>query len=508
MTSLLQIPEIQPEGIEPAEIAFGEWLPDMPPLNNPGAVEALNVIPSDGCYIPFCQHVPGGFNETLLDPCRGAIAVTLPDDTVQIFAGTVNGLFTKIGGGAWSGLITGAYNGDYAWQFIRVNEQMVTLHQDYVPQRTEVGTLGPSALVGGTPPRAACGGQVRDFLVLGNLLSDPDDGGDPFPARIRWSGFNNIDAPWISDPATQADFQDMPAEGGPVMAIAGREVGTVFQTRMISRMTYRGLPEVFDITHVENKRGAISRDCVVDIGGFLFFIAEDGFFAWNGTNSSPIGINKVNRYFFNRLQWSMRSRIVGAHDPVNGCVMWAFPTDSSGKLNEIIIYSYRENKFSHSIQVVEYLFTSAASNVTIDELTDPLESYVYSFDDPSLRQGARGRLAAFNQAHTYGLFNGVNMAATMDTGEYSAPNHHRVFTNGVRPIVDLAVPAATVQTAMRDQMIGGPITFEANVAQELDGVCPILADARYMRFRVNLPEAAVWQQAVGVEVARKGGGRF
>lgn len=508
MTGLLQLPEVQPDAVEKTEIPFGEWLPDRPALNNPGAVEALNVIPADGSYAPFPQHTPGGFNETLLDPCRGAAAVILDTNAVQLYVGTVNMLLTRIGGTSFGAIVTGAFTEDFAWQFIRVNEQMVCMHQDYPPWRHVVGTTTPVTPVGGTPPRAACGAQVSNFLMLGNLLQDPDDGNGLFPARVRWGGFNNIDAPWISDPATQADFQDMPADGGPVIAIAGRETGAIFQARRISRATYRGLPTVFDIVFVENKRGAIARDSVIDIGQFQFFIAEDGFFLWNGTNSTPIGDGKVNTYFFNKLQWAQRSRIAGAHDPVNGCVMWAFPTDNSGMLSEIMIYSYRENRWSHSIQLLEYLFGSAASNVTLEELTAPLESYTFSFDDPSLRQGARVRLAAFNQLNTYGLFNGSPMAATLDTGEYSAPNHRRVFINAIRPVVDVAVPNVTAQAALRDQMIGDVLVFEPPVAQELDGSCPVLADARYMRFRANIPAGAAWTHAVGVEIARKGGGQF
>lgn len=508
MNALLPMSELMPDPMARAEIPFGEWLPDQPPVNNSGAVEALNVLPADGSYVPFPSHSPGGFNETLSDPCRGAIAINLDNDSVQIFAGTVNGLASKIGGGPWGGLVTGAFSDEHAWQFIRTNEQVVLMHQDYAPGRTPVGSLASWTLVGGNPPHAACGAQVGDFLMLGNLLVDPDDGGTAYPARVRWSGFNNIDAPWITSTATQADFQDMPPEGGPVIAIAGRDVGTIFQERVISRATYRGPPDIFEFAHLETKRGALGRDCVVDLGANKFFIAEDGFFLWNGTNSVPIGDGKVNRYFFNRLQYNHRSRIVGAVDFANGCIVWAFPTSSSGVLDEMIMFSYRENRWAHSIQTMEYIFNSAASNITLDELTASLESYTTSFDSPAYQTGGRSRLAGFNQLHTYGLFDGVAMEATMDTAEFSGENGRRVYTAGVRPVVDLTSPVARVSVAMRDQMMGQALSFSTPVLQEIDGQSPILADARYMRFRVNLPAGAAWTHAVGVDVMRKQTGIF
>jgi len=506
LSGLIDLTELVPDDVQRVTVPFGEWLPDMPELNNPGAIEALNVIPAEGGYVPFAQHSPDN-QRVLPEQVRGAAAVLDEFDIVQLFGGTTGGVYTDVGAG-FVNIFASAVSGDTAWKFIRVNEQMVAIHPDVFPKRTPVGSEAAMVNVGGNPPKAECGAQVGDFLMLGNLHDDPDDGDGSFPARVRWGGFNNIDDPWISDPATQADFQDMPAAGGAVRAISGREYGTIFQDKMISRATYRGLPEVFDIVTVEDKRGCIARDSIVDVGAVQFGIAEDGFFMWNGTNTTLLGTNKVNRYFFNKLQYGARSRIAGAVDFVNGCVMWAFPTDSSGFLNEIIIYSYKEDKFSHSIQTLEFLFDSAKSNIALEQLTDPLESYTEPFDSDFYRSGGRARMAAFNSDHMYGLFDGDPMAAIIDTAESTGPDSRRVFSNMVRPLVDLSLPLATMQTVYRDQMVGQPLIFSAETAQELDGQCPIIADGRYMRFRVNVPVDAQWRHAMGVEVARKATGIF
>jgi hypothetical protein len=390
LTALLDIQELSPDPVQRTEIPFGEWLPDLQRLNNPGAVEALNVIPTEGGYVPFKAHTPDN-NKTMTNPVHGAAAVLDDNDLVQLFAGSGGGVFTSLQGThnfvQIFGTSVGAKN---AWKFIRVNDQMVAIHPQAFPQRTPVGTTTAMVAVGGSPPKAECGAQVGDFLMLGNLKTDPDDGNGFRPYRVRWSGFNNLDLPWVSDPITQADFQDMPPAGGSVRAISGREYGTIFQERTISRATYRGPPEVFDIVQVEDRRGCIARDSIVDVGAVQFGLAEDGFFIWNGTNTELVGTNKVNRYFFSRLQYSLRSRIAGAADFENGCVQWAFPTDRGCLQNEII----------------------------------------------------------------------------------------------------------------------EPIVWSDEVAQEIDGQCPIIDDARYMRFRVNLPDGTSWRHANGVEIARKPTGVF
>lgn len=497
---------LSPEQIASVPVEFGEWLPDLPERNNPGAVEALNVLPAEGCYTPLPAFAPIS-GATVPSTVRGAASFATEDGIVKTYAGTLDGIYG--GSGTFLYLsVAGPLLNDYAWQFIRNEDVVVAIHPQVAPVSADADTITSFFPVGGTPPTASCGGRINQFLVLGNLTTDPDDGGDAFPSRIRWSGFNNIDLPWISDPATQADFQDMPAAAGAVIAIiGGSQRGYVLQERGISRLTYAGLPDVFDIDTIEDRRGPLSRDSVVVQGAFAYFPAEDGFFRFDGVSTSPIGDGKVNRYFQKKLVYSSRSRIVGAVDSINGCIMWAFPTDINGSLGEVIIYSYRENRWTHSVQTLEYLFSSGVSAAVLDEMVGDLDTdYTTSFDDASLR-GERSYPAAFDINHNYGLFNGPSMAAVLDTGEYEGPDSRRVFVAGVRPNVDVTAPVVTAQIALREQLSGGPLAFTAAMGQELTGECPIVADGRFIRARINIPAGAAWRHATGVDLLRKAGGK-
>lgn len=490
--------------LQTVDLPLGEWLPDLPALNNPGALEALNVFPANGCYVPFPQAT---LEESLPDICRGAFSIALPSGTRLLYAGTPGGLYARGGGGAFVNLKATVVEEKYAWQLLRVNDVMVAVHPQSVPQKSDIATVGAFIDVGGNPPKASCAGQVGDFLVLGNLTNDPDDGNLPYPSRIRWGGFNNIDQLWVSSTITQADFQDMPAEGGAVIAISGRQIGTIFQESMISRMRYVGPPNIFNIETVEDRRGCIARDSVVDFGAYQAFIANDGFFIWNGVNSSPIGDNKVNDYFFKRLNYNQRSRIVGAYDYATGCVVWAYPTTNAGTLDELIIWSSRENRWARSMQVVDWLLSSSTTSITMDELTGPLDSLTTPLDSPIYSAGAKPTLGCFVNG-TFGLYNGAPMAAVLETAEYTAENLARVFVNDARPIVDLPLPVATMQAAARDQLQGEALAYSTETAQELDGRCPIVVDGRYMRFRVLIPANVAWKKALGVAITRTAGGQY
>lgn len=503
-----QISGVRPTPVESVTVEIGEWLPDLPDLNNPGAIEALNVIPSEGAYVPFKDIVPYA-GVTASSRVMGAVQMFDVFGAPHLYVGTVNGVYRRVSStlvNVYTPTVSPLYDRNY-WQFIQFGNSIVGLHGQLAPVVADVGGVSVFSPLAGSPPIARCGARVGDFLVLGNLSGEADPDGPRKPRRIRWSGFNNIEAPWVTDPATQADFNDMPSEGGDVVAITGREYGTVFQERCISRMTYTGLPNVFDIQTVEEERGAISTNSVVDIGAFVFFIAQDGFFMWNGTNTTPISDNKVTRYFFSKLNYAARDLIVGAVDLVNKCIVWAYPTGAGTTLNELLIYSYKENRFSRSNKVVEWIMNGYTLDSSLDDMTGDLEvDYPISFDSDEYA-GRRPYFAGFDATHTFGVFNGAALAATADTAVFTGPQGTRVDVNNTRPLVDVSATVATVQPISADQLIGGALVYGDITAQEITGECPVMASGRYIRFRIAIPAGAAWKHLRGIEISRKAVGR-
>lgn len=504
----LQAPQIVP-------LTFGWWLPDLMALNLSafnqmtfsqvaGAVEALNVIPYNRGYVPFktLNITNSGFK--LPSPCCGAIMVDTPNDDIRLYAGCAQGIFAAQSVGTVPQLYTPSYllYNLYQWKFIPYGTNIVAIHPQVRPQISDMSGIEPFRELGGNPPVASCGARVSDFLVLGN--TQEDDG--YHPNRIRWSGFDNIEQPWVTDPGTQSDFQDMPTEGGTVMGIVGLTQGTVYQRKAISTMQYVGLPPVFDISTIETKRGALCMGGIVDLGTRHYFIAEDGFFMWNGTNSTPIGSDRVNRYFFKNLNYKYRSQICSNIDVATETIWWAFPTGTTGALTEVMIYSYIEDRWSHAQFNLQFLVQTMYAGQSLDDLTGNLDTgYPVSFDDPSYLHG--GTISAgFDPQGNYGTFDGPTMAAVMITAESESPDGQRIFINRARPKIDAPRSMITVQVAQRDQLIGEPLLFTQPVTQEITGEHSILADARYMCFKVNVPAGTPWSHAIGVDVWRQGRG--
>jgi hypothetical protein len=266
----------------PSPLKYGEWRPDEAAHMSPDLTEATNVLPIAGAYAPFPDHVPVS-GATLPSAAKGLFPTLLPDGKPMVCAATKDTIYL-VRSGAASSLYSPGPISAQRWWFGQVGGKVCAGTAGIPP----VGGLLGSAMtpLGGNPPQAAVGTVVdRDFLVLGNLKDEPEDG--TVPNRVRWSGVSNPDT-WGTDIATGADFEDMHDEGGPVIQIA--RTGLVFSRRAITRMQRTDNPStVFAFTTLELERGAVSAGAVCEAGALTAFKADDGFFLHD-----PPGIHRIH----------------------------------------------------------------------------------------------------------------------------------------------------------------------------------------------------------------------
>jgi hypothetical protein len=478
-------------------IPFGEWRPDMAPHMSPALAEATNVLPIAGAYGPFPAHVQVA-GTGLPSAAKGFFPGILNDGSPAIYAATRSAIYRIT-----NSSIVLAYNAAPLaadrWWFAQVGGKLCMGADGQVPLGGDLG--GTIAPLGGTPPAAAVGAVVnRDYLVLGNLTGEPVDGA--VANRVRWSGSQNPDT-WGTSVATGADFEDMHDEGGPVVQITGRTFGTVFQRRGITRMQPTGNSStVFSFTTVELGRGAVSAGAVCDVGALVFYRADDGFFAWDGTQSIPIGTDRVDDWFISNADSTKVDMMRSGYDPVHRCVMWAFAKNGSSINNAILAYSLADTKFTLIDLAMQDLGASATLPASIETMPTP-DSATISWDD-GVYAGKRPILGGIDAANTYGTFSGAAMASTIVTGDFQSAPGKRTFVGGVRPIIDAS--GVLVAVGEREQATKDTVVWNAATALGVDGICPQRFDARYLRYRQTTPAAAVWTRSSGIEAHLKAGG--
>jgi hypothetical protein len=184
----------------PQTIPFGEWLPDLPQHENPGALEARNVIPQLQSYRELNSLSP--FSTALALPALGTFWA--PDATNQIFnfVGDNLNLYNLVSGITWTNV-----NGPSApydaenWEFAKFGETILAVNVNDPMQKYEMNVDATFLDQPGTPPPAARIGVVRDFVMIGDI---PSQG----PNFVRWSAYNNSEL-WAPSIATQSDFQEL-----------------------------------------------------------------------------------------------------------------------------------------------------------------------------------------------------------------------------------------------------------------------------------------------------------
>src|SRR3990167_4893468 len=106
---------------------FGEYLPDLPALDNPGSPYVNNVLPFlDGAYRPLKDV--SAITSALTARCRGAYSVRNTDAAAYTYAGDATKLY-EITGGATSFTdrsgVTYYSGGGQKRGFRKVNQKMI-----------------------------------------------------------------------------------------------------------------------------------------------------------------------------------------------------------------------------------------------------------------------------------------------------------------------------------------------------------------------------------------------
>lgn len=478
-------------------IPVGPWLPDLPALANSGALEALNVIPDAASYRPLPAFAEQG--NAMAARVQGAIYARGVGGTIAQFAGDGSNLYrwdssgvnwqdvSRIAGGAYATPIDGG------WSFAQFGDLVIAANGADAPQRYTVGSSANFEALAGSPPIGRLLATVRDFVVMGRIAATVN--------RVQWSGINNAET-WTPSQATQADFQDLP-DGGSIMGLVGGEYGVVFQERSIKRMTYVGVPLVFQIDEIARGIGTPAEGSVARYEDMAFFLSDEGFYALAGAQQlQGIGQNKVDRFFWNDVNQSHLHRISSAVDPVNKLYVVSYPSAASvdGMPDKLLIYSWQTDRWSRAEQPLALLHQGASqASYTLeglDSVSASLDALPFSLDSRAWTGAGRLLLGGFSTANRAGFFSGQPMAAVVDTGESQLLAGSRALVRAVRPLSDGGTPSVALgfRNRLTDAVQWGP-----DVAQNDRGACPQRASARYFRARLKIPAGQSWTHLQGID---------
>jgi hypothetical protein len=280
--------------------------------------------------------------------------------------------------------------------------------------------------------------------------------------------------------------------------------------KAIYRMSYIGVPLIFQFDKIADNIGAFAPKSVASFGNMIFFLAQDGFYKLTGGQDlSPIGNARVDNYFFNDLSSNLDG-ITSAIDPNNSIVVWSYRgSGATGTTNnKLLIYNYAVDKWSTgSGQDLEFIASASQEAFStlesldvlgdLDNLPRSLDSYYYG-------EGIVG-LAGFNSDHKFGKFISNSLSATIDTTEFEGAEGKRSTLINCRPIVDgTSSTTVTVTPYSRVSQLETS-TAGDTVSTNDTGTCPLRSTSRYHRIRVNVSGNFNTLSGVDIEARPEGG---
>jgi hypothetical protein len=315
--------------------------------------------------------------------------------------------------------------------------------------------------------------------------------------------------------AAQSDFQDLTGDYGWIMGLATGLSGgdiAVFMERALIRGIYVGGDLIFTFDTVEGARGTPAPGSLVQVGGIVFYLGEDGFYAFDGVQAVPIGADKVDKFFYADSTYGVDQsnlhRISAIADPINKIVMWAYPSvsGSAGASDMVIAYNWATQQWSliPGLDDIEVLFSALSVGYSLDSLDSlgNVDTLPYSLDSRQLT-GGRRLIGAFKSSdHKLYTFTGATLAITATTGEFEPVSGQRAMLTEVWPLVEGTSATITATPIYRNRQ-NDAVTTGTAVSQTATGHCPLRVNARYHRMQMDIAAGSSLSHVIGFEVPER-----
>ena len=452
---------------------------------------------ADGCipiangYAPFNSFVAGASGALPGRPYGGFAYRTA--GVTYSFAATASTIFAVAGGG-YTSLATGLNNTNGVQAVPYSSLLIITNGADPVKRFTPAPT-NAIANLGGSPPVARYVAVVGGFTVLGYASGSPN--------RIAWSDQGNPES-WTPSTASEAGVADM-ATGGDVTGLVGgnNQAGYVYQENRIVRMSYTADSRVWQFDEVIKDVGCVVPGTLATWGTTTFFLSSRGFMSFDGSALSPIGSEKVDRWFRGLSDRSYIDSVTAVVDPQNSLYIVTLP--SAFPASRMLVYNYLLGKWSTVTTPVSRLVSGLASATTLEQLDvlyGNLDAIPFSLDSVALR-GGYPILMAFNGVNALGSFTGMPLPAMFGDNQKEMIPGARTRLTAVRPITDAAAPQVGVAGSNSQ---AGTQTTTSYASVRGSGTIRVRENWNMTQLWVTIPPQT-WSYFQGVDVDYEQGSR-
>ena len=346
-------------------IPFVGYAPDVSP-ETPGIfLDCDQIIPDTNGFKAQGSALDVGI-DALSGQARGFAVVKKLDNTNRIFAATRTTI-EELSSTTWTDVsAVGGYDlgvdSEGCARFAQFGNVTIASvgHNNYIQSSTS-GDFAAIAL----SPKAKIIETINNFVFAFNFV-DSNHGLGTLE-NGWWCCALGDETDWAPSVTTQCVAGSFLQTAGEV--VAAKKLGSyivAYKEQSAFLGQYVGVPEVWNWSQLPGQLGALSQECVVDVGTAHYFISRDDFQMFDGSRFTPIG-TPVRQTFFADLEPQYRNLIKSMHDRTNSLIYWFYPSISGGgTIDKCIVYNYKKDQWGRSDITIEAACEYTAPGVTFE----------------------------------------------------------------------------------------------------------------------------------------------
>jgi hypothetical protein len=199
------------------------------------------------------------------------------------------------------------------------------------------GQLQNAQFIGGSAPVVSSGIFVampeRQIIAYGSSFNLQAD-----PLLVRWCDIGDFTV-WNATVTNQAGSYRIPTGSKIVAGIQGPQQGLLWTDLDMWAMQYVGFPLVYGFNKIASNCGAVSRHCVGQLNGVIYWMSQKQFFMSTGSGSQPIPCPIWDVIFQNINTSYLYKVCCGVNSQFNE-VTWYYPSASSTENDSYVKYNY------------------------------------------------------------------------------------------------------------------------------------------------------------------------
>lgn len=267
----------------------------------------------------------------------GSTVAFYSDNSVQVWAGTVDHLYRRFGS-IWVQadlLGTGSFGATTRWRFAQFNDDLIAVAGGVAPQ-VATGSTGIFAPLGGSPPFGATSVVSVNAQVL--MFAGPN----------WYASAIGTDNNWTPNIQTQAG-------AGTLYDYPGNVVGAapIYRNVIVCKNTatwlgqYVGGTAVWSFQLISDLTGAWGQECMIPLPDGVAWLGSDDFYLSTGYTPQAIP-NNLKEWFFDIADPDELASTLSRYDPYHGVLWWYFVSKApafAGVPDRYVNYSRRAQRW-------------------------------------------------------------------------------------------------------------------------------------------------------------------